>query len=254
MNRRPSPRRVLSVVPVGRCLAAALLAAAVVAALAVSPPQIPAQDPAADLAAVARAFNTTWNTHDADAVLAFFADTPVIRQASPVLAGYDEYVATVDTYGVAMAVSYARIGGGQDPIVLATGRTDVRQWVEGLFAANHRLETANYQVSGDQVTWTYRAFADPYQQVPHIGPSEGAVSAVLHQGKIVSLTITADPASVRMRQAEVATAVAYGVQQRSIPSAAARSAASPGPWIAAVVLSLLGVVGLAMLKRRPAQP
>jgi hypothetical protein len=234
------------------CLA--ILAILTALAVLVSCPAPAAQE--ADPVALAEAFNAAWNAHDIEAVMALLGDRPTVEQVAPAVTGYDQSLATADTYGVPLPLASDVGATGQDPAVLLTGQEAVRQWIASLFARRHRVDAGNYQVAPDRVTWSYRASADPYQQTPGVGPTEGTVTATVHAGRFTTLAITADPGSVQRRELAVAAArrrtpaatgdpaVPAGVPQRGTPSV--------GPWILALGLSLVAVVVLALFKR-PAQ-
>lgn len=213
---------------------------------------------AAGALAVARAFNAAWNAHDLGGVMALLGPDPVVRQSAPVLTGYDQGMGTADTYGVPAEVEYRAADSGHDPIVLAAGTAEVRAWVAALFAAHHRVEVRSYHAASGQASWDYRAFADPYQQVPGVGPTEGTVTATVQGGTIAALTIASDPASIQRRQTAFATAVADAPPRAAEaaaarPSTQERGARQIGPWIIALALSLAGVVALAMFQR-PSPP
>jgi len=100
------------------------------------------------------AFNDAVNAHDVDAALAFFAD---------------DAVATV---------------GGPPPNV---GKEQIRTWLQADIADNIHVESRNYQVVGDKVTWIGKVSVDSLR---NIGVSfiEGPAEAVVQGGKIKSFT------------------------------------------------------------------
>ena len=144
-------------------------------------------------------------------------------------------------------------GGG--PPSTVTGSA-LRAWVAALLARHHRVEARGYAVAGNQVTWAYRAFTDPYQQVTGVPPVEGAATATVRGGRITALTTTASGASVERRDAALGAAVAAAVAARggAPPGRAApaptdpqgRGAPTAGPWLAAAGLALVGAIALAL--------
>ena len=58
--------------------------------------------------------------------------------------------------------------------------------------------------------WTFRAFADPYQTLPGVGPPDGTAEAVVRAGHVTTLVTAPEPAAVRRREEAVLAAGAAG--------------------------------------------
>ena len=106
-----------------------------------------------------------------------------------------------------------------DSFVWVTGHAEIAAWAAGSFARHHRLVADPYRAAGDTVGWSYRAFADPYQLMPGIGPAEGDAEAVVRGGRIAVLSLVQTPESV-LRRWDEAHVVAARVMatQRAAPA------------------------------------
>ena len=114
--------------------------------------------------------------------------------------------------------------------------------------------------------WSYRAFADPYQLVPGVSPTEGDAEAVVRGGRITRLTLVVSPASVQRQQDEAGAAAGRAVATHRaaplgdgpprLPSGPPGGDPAADPPDAAWPLALGGLAGLsavlAALRRRRA--
>jgi hypothetical protein len=89
-----------------------------------------------------------------------------------------------------------------------TGRQEIAAWAAVAFAHRHRFAAGPSRAAGDTVGWPYRAFADPFQLLPGVGPTEGDAEAVVRGGRITRLSFVLSPASVQRRRGEIANAAA----------------------------------------------
>jgi MYXO-CTERM domain-containing protein len=256
-----------------------LTAAAVAAALAVgaapagaAPGVAPATAP--DLVAYARAFNAAWNAHDVEGVVAFFAPDATVRQTRARVADAADSVGAVpvieDVYGAgprSLADAHVPATWARGEVLWATGPAAIRAWLPPVVAAGHRVEATAYHAEADVVTWHFRAFADPYQQVRGVAPVEGTAALVVRAGRAVSLVFETDGETVarRARQFDAAQsarlAAAWaafrppaGPRPRGPAAGAAGAPAAPdepedGPD-PRLLLGLAGAAGLAGLLAR----
>ena len=112
--------------------------------------------------------------------------------------------------------------------------------------------------------WSYRAFDDPAQRLPGVGPLEGDAEAVVRGGRITVLTLVVSPESVQRQQGEegavLARAAAHrgaaprpewpGVPPRRPPREPAAEPAA-GAWAVALGgLALLAAATGALRRRR----
>jgi hypothetical protein len=243
--------------------AAALAGWAAPAGWAADPLPLQAQE--ADRVGVARAFNAAWNAHDVEGVVAVFAPGATIRQTHTrfVVDGPGEgapdpqawhYQATEDTYGAGeRSLAGAQDVGGwpRGEVVWATGTARIRAWVPWFVAARHRIEASAYQAEGDTVTWRYRAFADPYQQIVGVEPAEGTARVVVHAGRITAFTFDTDEATAARRQRQVAAGLhaRLAAAHATAPPAAVVPGASAAPE-SGLPLALVGaaLAGLAVTR------
>ena len=194
----------------------AALPALVLAVKLVAPGRSAAQapPPAPEPVRVAAAFAAAWNAHDLPAVLAHFAPDAVVRERSgavppevwdtrepQVVRAYRKGSHDGDNYDV-------------DSFVWVTGHAEIAAWAAGSFARHHRLVADPYRAAGDTVGWSYRAFADPYQLMPGIGPAEGDAEAVVRGGRIAVLSLVQTTASVERRRDEMNAAARRAVATR----------------------------------------
>ena len=193
--------------------------------------------------AVARAFNTAWNAHDVDAVVAVFAPGATVRQARARVAGAGDAPAVAPVIEDVYGAGPRPLTDADDPgawargeVLWAAGTPRLRAWLPPFFAAGHRVEAWGYRTDGDVVTWRFRAFADPYQGVAGVEPVAGTASLVVRAGRAVALRFETEGETVdrRARQFDAAlsarlTAAWAGL--RLPPSASLRGpgAGAPGP-------------------------
>ena len=193
-----------------------------------APPAAPGP-PAPDLVAVAQAFNAAWNAHDAEAVLAVFAPEAVIRQPAASAGGDGgggRRVTVRDVYGAAFDAWDEPPAERRGMVTWAADPATRRVWVQRLLRRNHRVAATDYRAAGERVRWTFRAFADPYQTLPGVGPTDGTARAVVRAGRITTLVTAPEPASVRQREEAVFAAVAAGAA-RGVARATQTAGAAP---------------------------
>jgi hypothetical protein len=179
-----------------------------------------------DLVEFAQAYDAAWNAHDLEGVLAFFAPAAVVRQpaASAGVGNGERHVTVADVYGLAVDPWNGAPTETTEMVVLAADPAQVRSWVRLLFERRHRVEATGYRASGETVSWDFRAYADPYQTVRGVGPTEGTAEAVVRAGHITTLTTASTPESVRRREAAMAAALVAGTS-RSVAQATQTAAA-----------------------------
>ena len=251
--------------------AAAVLGLAVAGALAAGT-GVAAAAPESALIASARAFTAAWNAHDLDAVLALFAPDAVVRVrrgAVPpeVWDSRDPQVVRAYQDGADAGANYD--AGG---FVWATGRSQIAAWAAAHFKEHHRFAAGPPRAAGGTVGWPYRAFVDPYQLLPGVGPTEGDAEAVVRGGRIATLTLVESSASVRRRGGEADAGFARAMATRraapywdepagvSVPPGGPRGAAraaepTPVGWpLALGGLGLLAAGAAAQRPRRPRRP
>lgn len=114
---------------------------------------------------VIQSFDAAWNAHDVERALKFFTEDAVIRFMYP--APYPE----PDTY---------------------TGKEEIRQLLEGFFRDNYRVQSYDYEVSLNQLTWKYRAASERFRQLG-LDEADGSSGAAFESGKIKRLTIAFSP-------------------------------------------------------------
>jgi ketosteroid isomerase-like protein len=93
-----------------------------------------------------------------------------------------------------------------------TGKEEIRAWYEQLVSWNFRAEISNFQVDGDQATWTTKAWADPYEPLG-ILPLEYHAEGAFRDGKIASYTDTMTEESVAELTAAMAALPVTGGAQ-----------------------------------------
>jgi hypothetical protein len=229
----------------------------------------PAPPPGADPVALATALNAAWNAGQVEGVVALFAEEATVRQRDAEIEGSGPNVAVRDRYGVAHTYIGEPPPGDGRVVTWAAGAPEVRAWARPLLADGHRVEAAGYRTSGDgaTATWDYAATTAATRRLPGVGPTAGTAELTVRGGRIVSLTLTSDRASVAARQASLrraaaaaaaraaqATAVADSGVLRRTPDTQGRGAPAVGPWLVAAALALAGVVVLAALKRPDEAP
>jgi hypothetical protein len=211
---------------------------------------------------VAEAFTAAWNAHDLPAVLALFAPDAVVRErrgdVPPHVWGTrDPQVALAHLDGAADRGSY-----DPDGFAWVTGRPQIAAWAAVAFAHRHRYVAGPYRAAGDTVGWPYRAFADPYQLLPGVGPTDGDAEAVVRGGRITTLSLVGSSESLRRRGGEADASYARAMATRraapdsdepSVPLSGPPRAAEPAPvgWpLALGGLALLAVVTVTLRRGR----
>ncbi len=129
-----------------------------------------------DAKSVVAAFEQALNSHDAVAALALFTDDAVVR------------ILPEDV-----------LGG-----VIASGKDQIRRWLEGATLDQiHVQALSEYQVSGNNVTWTESFRIYQYEDIV-VGAHSGVVGkaeAVVQGNRIKSFTLAFSPDSVTMLRA-----------------------------------------------------
>ena len=155
--------------------------------------------------ALATAFNAAWNAGQVEGVVALFAEEATVRQRDADIEGSGPNVAVRDRYGVAHTYIGEPPPGDGRVVTWAAGAPEVRAWARPLLADGHRVEAAGYRTSGDgaTATWDYAATTAATRRLPGVGPTAGTAELTVRGGRIVSLTLTSDRASVAARQASL---------------------------------------------------
>ena len=214
-----------------------LWAAALVAAILTGSPPLSARAQAIDPLTVAQTFRAAIAAQDVAAVLALWADDGVYL--------HDDHAA-----------------------VVPVGREALPQRLPVVFAANQHPVAGTFRVTGDVVTYDWRAPPDPAagRDVPALA---GTDELIVREGKIHRWTQHPDPlaadrqrraldavlavqAAQRAHGAEATAVAASGVLRRT-PDTQGRRTPSPALW-AAGAAGILLVTGLAALTRARPTP
>jgi hypothetical protein len=148
------------------------------------------------------------NAHDVDAALAFFADDAIVQFPN------------------------------QPPPNVFRGKTEIRAWLQGDADQNIRVQTEQFEVAGDRMTWIGKVDVDDLR--PLGITIEGPAEAVVQNGKIISFTFTLSQETLAKLQAATA-------QPQSMP---ATGASVDYTWMLVIMgLGVLGM-GLALQRRR----
>ncbi len=124
-----------------------------------------------DAKSVVAAFERALDSHDAAAALALFTDDAVVR------------ILPEDV-----------LGG-----VIASGKDQIRRWLEGATLNQIQVQAlSEYQVSGNNVTWTESFRIYQYEDINALATSGvvGKAEAVVQGNRIKSFTLTFSPDSV----------------------------------------------------------
>jgi LPXTG-motif cell wall-anchored protein len=146
------------------------------------------------------------NAHDVDAALAFFADNAVVQFPN------------------------------QPPPNVFRGKTEIRAWLQGDADQNIQVQTEQFEVAGEKMTWIAKVDVDDLR--PLGITIEGPVEAVVQNGKITSFTFTLSQETLAKLQAATA-------QPQSMP---ATGASSSHIWM--LVIAGLGICGCGLVLRR----
>lgn len=175
-------------------------------------PSARAQD--SDPQAVVKALEAAANNHDLEAAVALFTDDAVI-QIRPEAAG--------GTY---------------------TGKQQIRQWFEGLYATNFRITVNIDNVQGDTVTTRSTISSDALRGLGLVS-LEGIEQYTVQNGKLTALTFTYTDESLARLQAAIA--------QQAAPQALPQTAAPPVlPALWLLLLASVAVLTGAALRLRDA--
>lgn len=129
-----------------------------------------------DPMAVVQALNDTCNSGDVEGVLDLFTDDAVVKNQPP--------------------PSPADSG-------VYTGKQEIRGWFEPQIQRHLHVESRNYRVSGDTVTWRTVVTEDELRQMG-IDDFEVTAEATVQNGKITSFTVTPTPETLSKVQAAMA--------------------------------------------------
>jgi hypothetical protein len=126
--------------------------------------------------------DATLNAASADGALALFADDATVRQSPPQPGATGIY----------------------------RGKAEVRTFLASIVAQHIHFDlAAPRQVAGERVTWINNTAIDPWRTLG-IAPLQGQGDATVHDGKIVSLSITLTSDSLAKLQRAVAAATPSG--------------------------------------------
>jgi hypothetical protein len=198
------------------------------AAFPIATRTVAAQSQPGDALSVARAFDTAWNRHDLDAVVAAFAPDAVVRQATTFTSSGGGHVVVADVYGARL-----QYGVGAEPYtvegdeVVWRGRAAIRLWAVALFALRHRADASGFTFArgpgdlgdggeGDErnVAWLYRAHVDFFQAIPGVPPAEGTATVTVRAGAITALALDGS-VDARTRRDEAVSASLQAAGERS---------------------------------------
>jgi hypothetical protein len=186
-------------------------------------------------------FQTAWNTHDADAVLAFFTEDAVVTDN-----GRFE------------------------------GKDAIRRWLQARFDERLRIAVGtDYRVDATTVHWTARLSTFTSRALGAL-PLEARIQTAIREGKIAAYTSTVEPAALARHRLSIRDALAtrtarleaqsgdplpYPARATAVPAArrgaagsqpppapADRGAPSPAGWTGALGVMVLVLV-LAMARR-----
>ena len=110
---------------------------------------------------VVQAFDAACNANDVERALQLFADDAIVTQLPP------------------------PPPPGQG---VYRGKPQIRAWLEVLLQHFH-VAARNHQANGERVTWDATVSADILRRMG-LAYGEGAVEALVHEGKIASFTLT----------------------------------------------------------------
>jgi limonene-1,2-epoxide hydrolase len=178
---------------------------------------------ATDPTSVVDTLDASLNAGDVDAALALFAADAQVHQTPPQPGTNGAY----------------------------QGTDGVRTFLQSIVAQHIHFElAAPRQVDGERVTWTNNTSVDPWRKLG-IAPLQGLGDATVHDGRIVSLTITLTPDSMQKLQAALGSAP-------SLPNTGAGGTASADGGTNWALLAGLTVCGLfavggtvGLMARRP---
>jgi hypothetical protein len=230
-------------------------------------PEAPAETPEV---ALARRFNEAWNQHDLGAVLAFFAEDAQVRQSDTTVTYWGDSIETQDVYGTRLTLIDANVGESLNVVRWAAGLAEITEWTQALFRADHQVEATTYSSAArdglDVVAWDYRVSSNPYRRLPGIEPTQGRAEATLRDGKVITLHLASDPASVARRQQAVETflgnallKITYAATETArrdpqpllerVPSTQERGTSSLAGVVPLVVVALGATTLMAVFKR-----
>jgi hypothetical protein len=134
-----------------------------------------------DPVAVIQSFDAAWNAHDVERALKFFTDDAEVRFMYP--ASFPE----PDTYA---------------------GKDEIRRLLEGYLSDNFHMQSHDYRISLNEVTWQYSAASERFRQLG-TDAVEGAAGAAFDHGKIKRLTVSFSPDST--------AAITSGLDRAGVP-------------------------------------
>lgn len=110
-----------------------------------------------DPAAVVKALDAALNAHDLEAALALFADDALVKDGDPAPGATGNFL----------------------------GKEQIRTWLAGVVspALAFQVTSSGHQVSGDLVTWVWRASIADFKPLG-VDPEDGSSAALVQGGKI----------------------------------------------------------------------
>jgi hypothetical protein len=192
--------------------------------------------PEPDLIVVARAFTAAWNAHDVEAVVALFAPDAEVREPRAALATAGPDAAAgpdaraSDPFGTQRYLAGRPLAVDEDGTVAwAAGRAELRAWAQDVLARGARTSATGYAAAGEEVTWAFAMALDPLPRVGVAEPLAGTATARLRGGRIASLLLVADGASVQRREAASTAALLATATAAHAGGADGRPGRAPAP-------------------------
>ncbi|MDE3074369.1 MAG: nuclear transport factor 2 family protein [Chloroflexota bacterium] len=131
----------------------------------------------ADPISVIRAYDTAWNAHDVEKVLAFFTDDAIVHLEPPPPPPF---------------------------AAISRGKEEIRQFVQGLMPGFH-VDSTGQQLSGGRLTWRAVVASDAFKQVG-LDAAVTDCEASLRDSKLSAFHVTFAPETVAKIQAAMAAA------------------------------------------------
>jgi hypothetical protein len=172
---------------------------------------------------VASAFDAALNRHASDAALALFSDTATVSDLSNIacLPGPPPFCSGYNVF---------------------TTRVQIRGWLEQLVKENVAVkEVGNYNVTGDSVSWVLQVSVNEFRRL-NVAPLNAMAQAIVHNGKMDSLTIRLTPESTTK------LALGYSANQRT-PYSILASGISLGVFVLGLVFPGAAIYYISKVKR-----
>lgn len=163
------------------------------------------------------------NNHDSDAALALFSDSAVVSDLSD----------------IACLPGPPPFCGGYN---VFTSRVQIRGWLLQLIKDDIAVrEIGSFTVAADNITWTLEVTVNEYRRL-NVAPLAAAAEAVVHGGKIDSLTMALTQESIaKLNQA-------YSTNQRT-PFSVSAGGISLGVFVLGLVFPAAGIYYISRVKR-----